>query len=470
MKQIQNPNGCTSFEVHPFRKDKCKHCFCTWQEHLGVISPTLVHEYVVAAQRAAEENRRKEEKTHAVAQTKIAAKKKTVEDDWFFDSLPTPTKDGASLRATDVDSEDEQDVGFRMSVNREPEKVGAKRSCPTDVKPLKVVNLIDYSECDVPDVNVLKENRSASDSCTRIEGKSNRGLNHSEKELLAEIEHLRQRLADADAIRDIQVSIVQDEVQRKQFEIDELKRHCEQALERQRSVEETLSAMREQSERDTNARLELEAAMLAAQAIAQADAKEKVGTQKAIQESALLDSDAQLAESVARKDAEEVVPAQAFASRESVAHTETRSANTRVSEAEVAIEHQRAEREPVRANAATRAAEAEAAVELKAAEIEAAIPRLLSEREVSTRDVAKAVSAHQITKVEADFSSTPMSPCASSTAGRMLGNGLPVAGVASKGDVGQIVSQPNYGSLLKLFDTRHWFQRCLRTSDGGDFE
>eukprot|EP00931_Biecheleriopsis_adriatica_P037006 TRINITY_DN21243_c0_g1_i1.p1 TRINITY_DN21243_c0_g1~~TRINITY_DN21243_c0_g1_i1.p1 ORF type:complete len:276 (+),score=55.88 TRINITY_DN21243_c0_g1_i1:87-914(+) len=109
---------CEKFEPNPFKiaillqKENCKHCGRPWTEHQGVISENLFDGYLQAIREAA--------------------------DEWQKGSSPFPD-----------DSDD--DVGFRMVA---PDTLTASETCCAEIEPQvhrppKVLNLIDFRECDV---------------------------------------------------------------------------------------------------------------------------------------------------------------------------------------------------------------------------------------------------------------------------------------------------------------------------------
>lgn len=167
--------------------------------------------------------------------------------------------DGAGQKDGAGDSDD--DAGFRM-FSAEDMK-GSAASRPSQFKPLKVVNLLDFgelndpSEPQVPAVASPKAEAPAGGRLSRafdaapavaVEGADTtprrpgpepdgaaaaHGSPGRDGPLVggfvdaaarAEIEHLRQMLADANEERSIQVAIVQDEVAEKQQLIEELRR------------------------------------------------------------------------------------------------------------------------------------------------------------------------------------------------------------------------------------------------------
>merc|ERR1740117_1295628 len=98
-----NTHGCPRFEVHAFKKGRCKNCGTPWQEHKGVISQELLDAFVLAAKQAEDERRQKEDEAQAAAKAKSPVKRrpKPAEDDWFYDSP----------RGDDPESDDEDRTG-----------------------------------------------------------------------------------------------------------------------------------------------------------------------------------------------------------------------------------------------------------------------------------------------------------------------------------------------------------------------
>lgn len=263
-----NPDKCARFEPNPFKTQKCKHCGRPWTEHLGVISEEHVAKYTEALQKAADDKAAKEAEAKAKAKAKATAKKKAqqaVEDEWLFDGSAT-----GESHTIDLDSDD--DLGFRMysasDMASAPVESRQPRNSET-TKTLKVVNLIDFGECDVPEEDATVSSSSTSFAVTRVPpepagvspvsaaatlppssseslsavvkspppaGRSGRsvspgahlrngfgsGMGSHEEALLAEIDHLRQQLDDAAQERQIQVEMIKDDVLEKQKQVEEL--------------------------------------------------------------------------------------------------------------------------------------------------------------------------------------------------------------------------------------------------------
>lgn len=274
--------------------------------------------------RQAEEQRRKRQaekdakavEAAAKAKAKAAAKKKAaqaVEDSWYADGAEdddTPPHGGGA------NSDSDDDMGFRMCTSGDQlqgdiPRTGARQSNPGK---FKVVNLINFSECDVPEEDAgpplsltVQEASSSSSSLFppmpaaagsaayppqptpagpfhnepnlgigrqslslalpnslggMVPGFGGRGSlgggaaaavqppSHNEGALLAEIEHLRQMLADAAEEKAIQVEIVRDEVADKQRALDALqRRQAEEAEALNRATQQLLAL---QTERDAD--------------------------------------------------------------------------------------------------------------------------------------------------------------------------------------------------------------------------
>mmetsp|Transcript_120285 Transcript_120285/g.256740 ORF Transcript_120285/g.256740 Transcript_120285/m.256740 type:complete len:469 (-) Transcript_120285:67-1473(-) len=250
-----NPDNCTHFEANPFKKEKCKHCGHPWTAHKGVISPETVAGYMSAKQKAEEDKLQKEADAKEKARAKALAKKKrnqSQDDEWLFDGKE---------QAAEGDSDD--DLGFRMFSRDDLDSAPLEQPERVAFKPLKVVNLIDFDECDVaedepapvvagagvssghgaapgaadPTAAKLEASHGAAIASTprqSIAGGVGGGMRtpdqvpmvraQQDEELLTEIQHLRQMLADSNEEKSIQVAIVRDEVAEKQQLIEDLLR------------------------------------------------------------------------------------------------------------------------------------------------------------------------------------------------------------------------------------------------------
>jgi len=281
-----NPNRCSEFEPHPFKKTKCKNCSRPWQEHKGVISEKHLQGFLKAKADAENKRLQEEAEANATARAKALAKKKasrTAEDEWFFDDA-TPS----------AESEDEQ-LGFQMLEGGDLKSTTATIAAPVERqtgKPMKIVNLIDFGECDVKEeastdsgsepisAGLLGpvDQHDQSDIASSVpESAAPFGLGLDVVELIEEVDHLRQRLKDSDAERDVLVSIVQDEVAEKQRVIDDLMRQRKETDDKLRSAQESVDALTRQKEEAVRVAATAEAAASAAaaqasEAVAAADA------------------------------------------------------------------------------------------------------------------------------------------------------------------------------------------------------
>lgn len=262
----RNPDGCTKFEPNAFKKEKCKHCGRQWTEHEGVISQSLLDGYLKAARKAVDDKQKAHEDSTQRVKAKQFSKKKAhqaVEDEWFFDGThQDPSKDPDS---------DDDDMGFRMFTPGVEQK---RQPSPEVSKPLKVVNLIDFGECDVveestpnADEEVSSALAAAASSSTisaamtspagggeetpaggtlgtaakRLSASGMECAPEGRHDLLAEIQHLKQLLADANEEKTIQVAIVRDEVAEKQQLVEDLMRQRTEAEAALKDVQEELS-------------------------------------------------------------------------------------------------------------------------------------------------------------------------------------------------------------------------------------
>jgi len=233
-----NQEGCALFEPNPFKKEKCKHCTRPWTEHLGVITAAQVEVYRQQLKKTAEVKAKAEEETRAKA--KVKKHVHTPEDDWFNDGVLPKQEDS-----------DDDETEFKMYTP------GTMSSAPIDHgravdltnKPLKVVNLVDFGECDLPSENTSPVRRSPPPpadsvlapllpssqqdlgvmdirepppSSSSFHPAAGTGFTFPRDEATEhEMELLRQMLADANEEKHIQVAIVRDEVASKQKRIDD---------------------------------------------------------------------------------------------------------------------------------------------------------------------------------------------------------------------------------------------------------
>ncbi|CAK9031815.1 unnamed protein product [Durusdinium trenchii] len=252
MDELQpNPDDCGKFEPNQFKQEKCKHCSRSWTEHKGVISEEYLQKFLQKKLQVQEEKEKKEAEAQQAAAAKKLAKKRAsqaAEDDWLFGERKEP----------EPDSDD--DMGFRMLLGSEIAKPQAMQPVS---KELKVVNLIDWGECDVADQELPGGEATGSSSSTRAPalearaelytpGRGDLGFQDTvsqlsstgpafqsgSQDLLTEIQHLRQMLADANEEKAIQVAIIQDEVTEKQEKIHELEALLREARLKVDSVDE----------------------------------------------------------------------------------------------------------------------------------------------------------------------------------------------------------------------------------------
>lgn len=268
---LPNPDGCTKFEPNQFKKEKCKHCGYLWTHHKDAISDDIVQGFQKVKQKAAEDKEKKEADARAAAQAKKQAKKKqnqAAEDEWLFDGA----EDAASKTTADEDSDD--DFGFRMFSPAELASA-APSSNPPESRQLKIRNLIDWGECDVPEepeerppvADVIEASHGPAVSSThhvpvsQISSGHDVGLREScpsislpgpvggpsagDADLLEEMQLLQERLAYAEEEKQIQVEIVRDEVKEKQQKVDEL---TNQTAELQAQLKEARARIEELSD------------------------------------------------------------------------------------------------------------------------------------------------------------------------------------------------------------------------------
>jgi len=271
-----NPKRCSEFQPHPFKKKQCKNCGRPWREHKGVISEKHLHGFLKAKADAENKRLREEAEANAKARAKALAKKKasrSAEDEWFFDDA----KDEAESEEEQVGFQMLEGGDFKSTTATTPEAPVEKQTGKT----MKVVNLIDFGQCDV------KEEASTESGGEPIGPGLPGTVDHYEQsdiassagpesatapagpgpvELMQEIELLRQRLKDSDAERDVLVSIVQDKVAEKQRVIDDLMRQRTETEKNLRSTQESVEALTRQKEEAVRVAATAEAAASAAAA------------------------------------------------------------------------------------------------------------------------------------------------------------------------------------------------------------
>lgn len=268
---VPNPEGCSKFDPNPFKKEKCKQCGRLWNEHKGVIDEALLQGHLKAIQKVAQDKQQKEAEEQAKAKAKKALKKRTsaaVEDEWFFDG-PKDEK------AVEADSDD--DMGFQMfsaeNLDAAPIEKRRQQGNSEPPKPFKVVNLIDFGECDLPEdrppegfggSTTSSDHSAGGPSSCAAAMATDRHLGRATSapivaptdghfgaapsppfEVHAEIMHLRQRLASLDEERRLQVDILSDDLAEKTQLIGDLQRQ-------QREAEVALREARAELERQLN--------------------------------------------------------------------------------------------------------------------------------------------------------------------------------------------------------------------------
>lgn len=275
-----NPDDCKKFEPNPFKKEKCKQCGFLWTQHKGVISQDLLNGYLKARQQVVEDKSRKEAEAKAQAEAKRVLKKKqsaAVEDEWLFDGVKTEENQ-------DPYSSDDE-LGFQMF---NPSQLSKPTQPKEDFKQLKVVNLIDWGECDVPDPpeerqpdqtpmdtvpleatnagarsspmstfsgDLTFHGSSGASGASARSTSSSAAMSFANQELMTELQHLRQMLADANEEKAIQVAIVRDEVAEKQLQINELRRQRAEMEATLKSAETQLQqaqTLAEEQQREAN--------------------------------------------------------------------------------------------------------------------------------------------------------------------------------------------------------------------------
>jgi len=244
---VPNPDGCERFVPNPFKKERCKECRRPWTEHKGAIDEALSASFIEAKRKAADDKLKAEASAKEKARMKATAKKKAqqaVEDEWLFD--------GAKDEKTLAEADSDDDLGFRMftASDMDFESQRQRGVEPTvSKKEVKVVNLIDFGECQAEEDDLPVPETTSATSVVSLGGGSasestasatavpapgaalagaesappQAASEGAEVEgLRSEIEYMRQMLANAKEETNIQVAIIQDEVVEKQQKIDEL--------------------------------------------------------------------------------------------------------------------------------------------------------------------------------------------------------------------------------------------------------
>jgi len=222
----ENTGDCAGFKPNKFKKDKCQVCNLNWRKHKGIIDDHYLQEFLNEIRQKELEQKQKEDEAKAKARQERKDKKKqarAVEDDWLFDN----NEDDLCV---DSDDEDGGFMGLQMMVP------GRQPSAQPKNLTLKVTNLIDWSECDVPEVMAnhtepplatpappAQTSATSSTSSPKVAQRSPVSCAPPpEDDLLAVIEDLKQMLHDAKEEKTIQVAIVRDEVAEKQQLVEQL--------------------------------------------------------------------------------------------------------------------------------------------------------------------------------------------------------------------------------------------------------
>lgn len=223
---LENSQQCQMFDQHPFKKEKCKVCGLMWNEHKGVIDETLLKGFLAARQKVIDDKARLEAEAAAKAKAAKQPKKRSmaVEDAWLFDEAKRQSMNGR-------DSDSEGEVGFKMFTQDDIDTTSLRTlAAVSNSQKLKVTNLIDFGECDLPEEfesppsQVISKSSTPKQRTPRVEVLEE----FSPDQLISEITHLRQMLHDANEEKNIQVAIIQDEMAEKQQTLDNLVQQCAQ--------------------------------------------------------------------------------------------------------------------------------------------------------------------------------------------------------------------------------------------------
>lgn len=220
---------------------------------MGCISAATVAGFTEARARAAQSRASAEAGARARDRAEAQQRRlqqRAVEDNWYLDDVPAPA---------DSASSDSEHDGFQMLSVQDVQRASASSSSSN--RTLKVVNFIDFGECNVRAPSAAPTARrhcpsadphpvswafgigtssssssgasasspapAASDGMRRSAGFAV-PMQSREDVLLDEVALLRQMLADASEEKKIQLSVVHDEVSEKQACINELaRRHAE---------------------------------------------------------------------------------------------------------------------------------------------------------------------------------------------------------------------------------------------------
>lgn len=145
---LPNPDGCARFEPQVWRRERCRGCGHSWKLHRGAISESTVLSFAQARLQSAQAAQAEVQSREAAARAKADARRRAQQadvDEWFFDAA-----DGEDGSGNDSEGE-----GFRMHDVRvqssAPASFGAGSSADAR-RPMRVVNLIDFGECNVVSV------------------------------------------------------------------------------------------------------------------------------------------------------------------------------------------------------------------------------------------------------------------------------------------------------------------------------
>lgn len=219
---VENEHGCVRFEPNPFKQAQCKSCRSPWYQHKGAIDEELLCVFVESRRKANEDKQRKGEQEKREARAKKRAKKKNsgaVEDAWLREGTSPAEGNDMEVCSDSGDASDgdgDGDAGFRMlevdqSHRRSPERMEAQP---------KVVNLVDFAECDIPE----EESQAGSVQLADV-GSGSCGAG-GQAELAAaaagfesqsqEVEYLRLRLASVNEEKRLEMEILQEKVSAEQ--------------------------------------------------------------------------------------------------------------------------------------------------------------------------------------------------------------------------------------------------------------
>lgn len=271
-----NLYNCKCFRPNAFRQGRCMDCGLSWSQHQGVIAEEYISKYcslgelravVVAAEEGAATEKCAESVTPVLpaeplpeleAEEERAAESwrpsmsgrggtRTAEQDWFYTDADMRCDRGEG------DSAEVAAGGFEMSeiTPQEKSQVVQQLSSPK----VKVVNLINFEECNVsddPDTRsrmsianhddvlgkwedleatsscsgeTIAESLELSQTSSEADPSSSDGGHAGrakQEELLAEIQHLKERLLDTHVEKQIELDIVRNQLAAKQLLVEEL--------------------------------------------------------------------------------------------------------------------------------------------------------------------------------------------------------------------------------------------------------